>query len=241
MARGVSAPQIEAITQNNDETAETGSPVCGTHKVVIRHRVRIRFRKEGDLRLISHRDLLRTMERWFRRADLQLSMSEGFHPKPRMSFPLALALGVRGTDEVMELELAEEIDGETVRQRLLPHAPPGISIQRVEVCPPGAKKAAVTFVELEMPVPPERRAALADRIDEVMASSEVPIPRRDGQSLDVREQLDSLELREERLHLRLKVSRSGLVRPGELLELLHLADLESQGYFLTRSRVELAS
>ncbi len=83
---------------------------------MIRQRVRIRFRKEDDLRLISHRDLVRTLERLFRRAELPLGMSEGFHPKPRMSFPSALAVGIAGTDEVMELELSQQrtADGDSV-------------------------------------------------------------------------------------------------------------------------------
>ena len=38
---------------------------------MIRQRVRIRFRKEEDLRWISHRDLIRVFERLFRRADLE--------------------------------------------------------------------------------------------------------------------------------------------------------------------------
>ena len=62
----------------------------------IRQRVRIRFRKSGDLRLIGHRDLVRAWERAFRRAALPLGMSEGFHPKPRMSIPAALGLGIEG-------------------------------------------------------------------------------------------------------------------------------------------------
>ena len=62
---------------------------------MIRQRVRIRFPKQDDLRLISHRDLMRAWERLFRRAGVALSMSEGFHPKPRMSFPSALAVGHR--------------------------------------------------------------------------------------------------------------------------------------------------
>ncbi|HBO42708.1 MAG TPA: hypothetical protein DD670_01970 [Planctomycetaceae bacterium] len=62
----------------------------------VRQRVRIRFSKQGDLRLIGHRDLVRVMERLFRRAELPLGMSQGFHPKPRMSFPTALALGIGG-------------------------------------------------------------------------------------------------------------------------------------------------
>ena len=45
---------------------------------------------------------MRCLERLFRRAGLALSFSEGFHPKPRMTFPLALAVGIEGVDEVME-------------------------------------------------------------------------------------------------------------------------------------------
>ena len=78
---------------------------------MVRLRVRIRFSKQGDLRLIGHRDLMRCLERVFRRAGLALGFSQGFHPKPRMTFPLALAVGIEGLDEVMEVELAER-DGQ---------------------------------------------------------------------------------------------------------------------------------
>ena len=80
-----------------------------------RHRVRIWFRKAGDLRFISHRDLVRTWERIFRRAELQLSRSEGFHPKPRMSFPAALAVGIAGTHELVEIELVASRAAESMR------------------------------------------------------------------------------------------------------------------------------
>ena len=83
----------------------------------------MRFCKQGDLRLIGHRDLMRCLERVFRRAGLPLAMSQGFHPKPRMTFPLALAVGIEGIDEVMELELAESYTAEEVLGRLSPHAP----------------------------------------------------------------------------------------------------------------------
>ena len=67
-----------------------------------RQRLRIRFSKQGDLRFISHRDLVRAFERLFRRTHMPLQMSEGFHPKTKMTFPSALALGVEARDEVME-------------------------------------------------------------------------------------------------------------------------------------------
>ena len=89
---------------------------------MVRLRVRIRFSKQGDLRLIGHRDLMRCLERLFRRAGLALSFSEGFHPKPRMTFPLALAVGIEGLDEVMELELAASGKGDSPH---LPERPEG--------------------------------------------------------------------------------------------------------------------
>jgi len=93
---------------------------------MVRQRVRMRFCKQGDLRLIGHRDLMRCLERLFRRAGLPLAMSQGFHPKPRMTFPSALALGIEGVDEVLELELTESPPAEELLQRLTPHAPPGL-------------------------------------------------------------------------------------------------------------------
>ena len=91
-----------------------------------RQRLRLRFSKQGDLRWISHRDLARAMERMVRRAGLVLRMSEGFHPKPKMAFPSALAVGIAGRAEVMELELACPADPDEVATRLNSQAPPGL-------------------------------------------------------------------------------------------------------------------
>lgn len=80
----------------------------------IRDRYRIRFAKTGLLRWIGHRDLQRLWQRVLRRADLRLSMSQGFHPKPRIHFPSALPLGFQGIDEVTEVELAESDNAATL-------------------------------------------------------------------------------------------------------------------------------
>ena len=60
---------------------------------------------------------MRCFERWFRRAGLKLSMTEGFHPKPRMNFLAPLALGIEGLDEVLECDLAEHVTAEGLRER----------------------------------------------------------------------------------------------------------------------------
>ena len=72
-----------------------------------RCKFRVRFRKAGDLRLVSHHDLMHVFERMFRRADLPLRATQGFNPRPRMWFALSLALGVAGLNEVLEFEIAD--------------------------------------------------------------------------------------------------------------------------------------
>src|SRR6516225_7516035 len=96
-----------------------------------RDKVRIRFRKDGPLRLLSHHDLMRTFERMLRRADLPFRRTQGFHPKPRLVFALSLPLGVVGRDEVVELELDQELPPEEIHDRLARQAPAGLSVTSV--------------------------------------------------------------------------------------------------------------
>src|ERR1700676_3602988 len=98
---------------------------------MVRDKVRIRFRKAGDLRLLSHHDLMRCFERMLRRAELPFHSTEGFNPKPRMVFALSLALGVIGCQEVLDLELDTEIEPNEIQERLAQQAPAGLEILTV--------------------------------------------------------------------------------------------------------------
>jgi radical SAM-linked protein len=206
---------------------------------MVRQRVRIRFRKEGELRLIGHRDLARSMERLFRRAGVRLGLSQGFHPKPRMSFPAALAVGIEGLDEVMELELAEPCTAEELNQRLARHTLPGLRFSSVQLLPPGAKKAQVRSFCYQIPVPRERRAETAQRLGRVLAATDYPIPRvGKSTTVDLRPSLEELILHDGLLKMRLRYSEGG-PGPRDVLAALNLADLEQQGTWLTRTQVEL--
>src|SRR3954454_12458095 len=107
----------------------TSSPGPSQVEAPPRSKYRIRFRKAGDLRLVSHHDLMHVCERMFRRAALPIARTQGFNPRPRMWFALSLALGVLGANEVLELELTEALEADEVRDRLAAQAPPGFEIQ----------------------------------------------------------------------------------------------------------------
>ncbi len=110
--------------------------------LMIRVRFRLRFRKREDLRWISHHDLVRTVERWLRRAGLPLRRSEGFHPKPKLSFPSALALGIAALDEVMEFELTEAGRRRPPAPAPGPHRPAGAGSRGSPGSGPGRGQSA---------------------------------------------------------------------------------------------------
>jgi radical SAM-linked protein len=207
---------------------------------MVRQRVRIHFRKQGDLRFVGHRDLVRSLERLFRRAGLALGMSQGFHPKPRMSFPSALAVGIEGLDEVMELELAEPQSAGELLARLSSAAAPGLEFASAEVLPPGASKARLSGASYRVAVPAALCPQTADRVARLLSAASYPVVRaKRSTPLDLRRFLESLTLRDGVLQMRLRIDPEGSVGPRDVLAALELADLESEGLHLTRTTVEL--
>lgn len=71
-------------------------------------RIRIRFHKKGKIRFTSHRDVARIWERAFRRASIGVAYSQGFSPRQKLSFGLALSTGYESEAEFLEVDLVDE-------------------------------------------------------------------------------------------------------------------------------------
>jgi hypothetical protein len=135
-------------------------------------KVRIRFRKAGDLRLISHHDLMRCWERMLRRAALPFHSTAGFNPKPRLIFALSLGLGIAGHREVAELELDEPLSADEVRDRLRRQAPAGLEILEAHSISPktGGQVRRVTY---RIEIPTGERGTIVPRVDEPASVDEL--------------------------------------------------------------------
>lgn len=88
-------------------------------------RLRIRHTKLGKVRFTSSRDAARIWERAMRRAGLPVALSEGFTPRPKISFGLALPVGAESVAEYVDIDLrpdmrAADLDLDSLpgRQRL---------------------------------------------------------------------------------------------------------------------------
>lgn len=91
-----------------------------------RLRYRIRYTKLSPLNLQGHQDVIRLIPQVMRRAGLPLFYSEGFRPKPVMSFGPALSLGIQSTAEYADITLHEEVPVHEMFHRLNEFAPEGL-------------------------------------------------------------------------------------------------------------------
>jgi radical SAM family uncharacterized protein/radical SAM-linked protein len=73
-------------------------------------RVRLGYRKLGRAAFSSHLDLVRMLPRLFRRLDLPVFYSLGFHSKPVMLFGPALSLGVASLGEYVDIKLSAQAE-----------------------------------------------------------------------------------------------------------------------------------
>ena len=69
---------------------------------------RLLFEKTGNAVWISHLDLMRLFQRAFKRADLPLTHTQGYNPRPSVSIALPLSVGVESKCELLEYELVGE-------------------------------------------------------------------------------------------------------------------------------------
>jgi radical SAM-linked protein len=207
-------------------------------------KVRLRFAKRGDLRLVSHHDLMRCLERMARRAELPLAESQGFNPRPKVAFTLALALGIEGHHEVVEMELLEPMEPSEVLRRLNSVSPSGLDWIEAETPGPG-RAAQAEAVRYALNVPADRRDEARDALTDFLARESWPYTRHRPDrtvEIDLRPFLleATLEEPDGTLRFRLKMSPGGSARPEEVIDALGLRDLLGQGAVLARTAVELA-
>jgi radical SAM-linked protein len=182
---------------------------------------RIRYTKKGDLRFISHLDLLRVWERAMRRAELPIAVSQGFNPRPRLSFPLALEVGVTGLDEVMTVRLTRWIHPEHVGRRLTSVLPEGIEIKDVRTVS-NRDPSAVAYTGYRVPLK-DGHPLTVEAVDQLMQREQIICTRtRKSREVrkDIRPFLRALHYEDNVLEMLFDLTDRGTARPEEVMEAL---------------------
>jgi radical SAM family uncharacterized protein/radical SAM-linked protein len=101
----------------------------------VKRKIRLKFRKVGEMRFLSHLELVHLFYRASKRADLSLCFSEGFHPMPRIIFATALPVGMESLMEIVDIELEGKITPPEVLERLNRTLPPEVEVLEAEEVP----------------------------------------------------------------------------------------------------------
>ncbi len=115
-------------------------------------RVRLRYTKQGKVRFISHRDTARAWERAIRRAQLPIAYTEGFSPRPKVHFGLALSNGHESDAEYIDIDL------DVQREALNSQGPP--AAQRADQRGPLEPEVDPSAPVLQLDTLPERLTAV---------------------------------------------------------------------------------
>jgi len=119
------APEMPISTNHNHfspQEKKAPSPI---------YRFRAQFTKLGLAKLFSHLELSRLMIRAFRRADIPLLFSQGFHPAPKISFGPPLPLGYESMAEFLDFFTYEKIFIPEILTRLNQTLPTEIQILKI--------------------------------------------------------------------------------------------------------------
>jgi radical SAM-linked protein len=222
-------------------------------------KIRLRFTKTGDLRFLSHHDLMRLMERLLRRAGMPLRFTAGFHPKPKIVFANALSLGIVGRQEVVEIEFEGALEPAAVLSALTTLAPDGLTFLTATAL--GLQQNAQPLAALYyLPLSPDSFPDLAERIAALLRRETVVIerirhiPKRsmheeppgeerldaltraaprvtktEHKTIDLRPLLRRVYRDAQGLWMDLGITNQGAARPEEVLRYLELEHLLQEG------------
>ena len=87
---------------------------------------RMLFEKKGTAVWISHLDMMRTIQRCFRRANIRIKQTNGFSPHAFVSIALPLPVGTESVCELLDFTLETNAPLETLPAQLNQCAPAGI-------------------------------------------------------------------------------------------------------------------
>ncbi len=199
--------------------------------------VRVVFSKTGRARFISHLDLVRTMTRVVRRAQIPLWYTEGFNRHPYLTFAAPLSLGFEGLRETMDMRLEEDMPYDELVAKLNAALPDGLEAISADEAVHKVGELTQAVYRLKMDCSPEKVLSL-------LAQNEILVQKRTKKKT-----IKMLDIRPEFADALVEADGSGTlvtvtlpvgndtVNPNLLLQALN--DKEDTSYCLRVLRLEL--
>lgn len=193
--------------------------------------MRIKFRKIGRLKYISHLDLQRTFSTGLIRAGIPVWYSKGFNPHPKLVFALTVSVGSESDCELLDIKLEEPIEKEEALERLRGAFTSEMEI--VDVYTPERKFSEIAYSKYEIFF---ENDVLDEDIDKLF-DGEIVITRKtkSGEKCeDIRYMVHSAQSEGKRVTAILGAGDTGYLNPDYFVKALEEKTGKSFGDYLVR-------
>lgn len=195
-------------------------------------KIRIKFRKYGNLKFIGHLDVQRFFQKAVRRAGIDVAYTTGFSPHQIMSFAAPLGVGLESNGEYMDIEVITFSNCQDIVTRLNQACVEGIEVLSAVVLPKEAGNAMASVAAAGYTVRfREGREPAFDwqnKITSFYERESIPVTKetkKGTMEIDLKEGLYALELRGSALYMLLNASSAGNIKPQMVIEAF-LADYQ---------------
>ncbi|GBE04107.1 radical SAM superfamily protein [bacterium BMS3Abin09] len=178
-------------------------------------KMRVNFSKTGRMRYLSHNELMLSIFRALKRANIPITYSAGFHPHPKMSFGPALAAGVEGLNEYFDIGIPVIMSPSDFSDRLNAELPEGLKILSAALISKSERSLNDLFSSYEYEVTIDN--SLENKINSFMGLESCLVERK-NKTVDIRPMVEKADIKGSTLHLLLSDTDKVKVRLYEILE-----------------------
>lgn len=104
-------------------------------------KIRIKFAKNGSMKFIGHLDIMRYFQKVMRRAEVDITYSEGFSPHQIMSFAAPLGVGLTSRGEYLDIEVHSTDSSTEMLKRMNDTMVEGMEVLSYRLLPDSSKNA----------------------------------------------------------------------------------------------------
>lgn len=184
-------------------------------------KLKVVYSKQGQAKHFGHLELVSIFLRAVRRAQIAVKFSEGFHPKPRISFEDPLPVGLESLNENFYLEVAGNIDPKTVAEKLNQQLPEGLLVHDCRKAPARSARGLAVWALYQI----TKKEGIFDEkeLNSFKNGKEFFYTRtsRKGKTRQINLKdlvLDIELLAPDRLQMRLRTEPGKTIRPAEVMD-----------------------
>jgi radical SAM family uncharacterized protein/radical SAM-linked protein len=214
---------------DNCEKMDSKEVVADNIKETFYKNLRVSFSKRGQAKYFGHLELVRIFLRAISRAGIPIKFTQGFHPKPKISFEDPLPVGLESLNENFYLSLRGDVKPQSIIGQLNKHLPKGIRVLNCQLASAKPVSNAVSsatylvtkkdgfFNEKDLTCFKNKKELIVTRTG----------PKGKTKHIDLKDMVLKIELPDpNRLKMILKKEPGRTVRPFEVIEKIFLMPVE---------------